>query len=508
MNIAKTVDLKKLYIFTVPLLVLGVLGNVIAWLTLGILPDEAYYWVWSQRLELSYYDHPPFVAWFIWPFVELFGHSVVSVRLPTVLAWLLTSYLAFDFARRVYGNIHVGYLAVLIWTSMPIVMSGFHIVTPDSPFILFTWLVFYLVWRTVAEERYTWWLVVGTIAGLSMLSKYPAVLTYAAIFLALLFTSQGRQHLATIWPWLGVLLGLLLFMPVVVWNWQNEWISFAFQFQHGVQETISPEPLNMFLLFLGGQLGVVMPWTWLGMVWASISSKGQELLQPFTRHLLRFGFWLPLIVFGAAGLTAKSGPNWPAAAYVTGTILFSGLLYRILFNGTRFRTWFGVTILFLGLVTIVLINALRFPAWMQTMGLDSLTTQRTQLSQAYDWPVVHRKLDELLPMLEKSHPMGESCLILADNHARSAMLAWLLRAPERVGLLSTGRMSQYQIWDRDVEVSPNIHCLYVHRYGWGRKPSDINEEIQTDGITWVSIDSLEVVNPDLSRRLYVFYVPK
>src|SRR5215213_10135897 len=27
--------------------------------------DEAYYWLWSQHLQLSYYDHPPLVAWAI-----------------------------------------------------------------------------------------------------------------------------------------------------------------------------------------------------------------------------------------------------------------------------------------------------------------------------------------------------------------------------------------------------------------------------------------------------------
>jgi hypothetical protein len=25
--------------------------------------DEAYYWVWAQHMQWSFYDHPPFVAW-------------------------------------------------------------------------------------------------------------------------------------------------------------------------------------------------------------------------------------------------------------------------------------------------------------------------------------------------------------------------------------------------------------------------------------------------------------
>ena len=28
------------------------------------LPDEAYYWLWSKNIALSYFDHPPLIAWF------------------------------------------------------------------------------------------------------------------------------------------------------------------------------------------------------------------------------------------------------------------------------------------------------------------------------------------------------------------------------------------------------------------------------------------------------------
>ncbi|HEV2739334.1 MAG TPA: hypothetical protein VGU66_12195, partial [Candidatus Elarobacter sp.] len=30
--------------------------------------DEAYYWEWAKHLALGYADHPPMVAYLIWPF--------------------------------------------------------------------------------------------------------------------------------------------------------------------------------------------------------------------------------------------------------------------------------------------------------------------------------------------------------------------------------------------------------------------------------------------------------
>jgi hypothetical protein len=33
--------------------------------TLPLHPDEAYYWLWSRHLALSYFDHPPMIAYLI-----------------------------------------------------------------------------------------------------------------------------------------------------------------------------------------------------------------------------------------------------------------------------------------------------------------------------------------------------------------------------------------------------------------------------------------------------------
>ena len=30
-----------------------------------LIGDEAYYWLWSRRPALGYFDHPPMVAWLI-----------------------------------------------------------------------------------------------------------------------------------------------------------------------------------------------------------------------------------------------------------------------------------------------------------------------------------------------------------------------------------------------------------------------------------------------------------
>ena len=46
--------------------------------------DEAYYWLWSKKLGLSYYDHSPMVAYFI-KLTTLFSDSEFCVRFSSII---------------------------------------------------------------------------------------------------------------------------------------------------------------------------------------------------------------------------------------------------------------------------------------------------------------------------------------------------------------------------------------------------------------------------------------
>src|SRR5262245_57534101 len=48
-----------------------------------------YYWCWSRDLQLSYYDHPPMVAYLIRLSTELFGNTVFAIRLPGVVSGMV-----------------------------------------------------------------------------------------------------------------------------------------------------------------------------------------------------------------------------------------------------------------------------------------------------------------------------------------------------------------------------------------------------------------------------------
>jgi 4-amino-4-deoxy-L-arabinose transferase-like glycosyltransferase len=69
-----------------------------------LIPDEAYFWVWSRHLALSYRDKGPLVAWTIWIGTKIFGDTVFGIRFFAVLLSVGTAYQLYRLARRLYDE--------------------------------------------------------------------------------------------------------------------------------------------------------------------------------------------------------------------------------------------------------------------------------------------------------------------------------------------------------------------------------------------------------------------
>ncbi len=494
------IALRQFPLWIVFLVAVGLLANGYAWFHIGALPDEAYYWVWSQRLQWSYFDHPPLIAWLIRPFTELFGNTIVAIRIPAVITWVVSCGMAWLFAWRIYGQHRAGALAVLVWSSLPIVQAGFHVVTPDIPLILFAWLSYWFCWRAVTRRSTKQWLLAGACAGLALLGKYPAILLLGTVFIALLLSREGRRELMTPGPWLAAGVAVVLFAPVVWWNYRHDWISFAFQFGHGVQQQIS-EPWRLFTLFLGGQLGVVLPWTFVAMVYASLRAGRWGLpAGSFTLYLLVVGFWLPLLLFGAAGLSAEAEANWPLLAYLPGSLLLAGALNRWLYADGKPRYGWVMVVAAAYLISLLLVNIIRFPWWLEYAGVQ-LPPQRTQLSQTYGWPQVGQEVKRLLA----ANPRGPRCKVVGASHQETAMVALLLDDAERAVASPHARISQYSLWQKETPPMMDRLCLYVEQFD---RRSRIRDEVVLDGWgRWERVSLLELTNPDLTTRWFGFFVP-
>ncbi|MDR3417719.1 MAG: hypothetical protein P4L83_16195, partial [Nevskia sp.] len=134
-------------------------------------------------------------------------------------------------------------------------------------------------------------------------------------------------------PWLGVLLALALFAPVLIWNAGHDWISFARQ--GGRFEAWQPARAAQFVgELIGGQIGLATPL--LAVLFVAGAARAIHEARPATRPagwtLLAILLVLPALVFLEHALGDRVQANWPALLYPPAAIAAAGL-------GTRWRRW-------------------------------------------------------------------------------------------------------------------------------------------------------------------------
>ena len=146
--------------------------------------DEAYYWLWSRRLQAGYYDHPPMIALLI-ALSNLLSEAEWGVRLVNVLAMSVAGWVVFVLLESL-KDAKAGLWGVILFVSVILVHAGYTIVTTDSPLILFWSLSLLFTYRALTRGRTSDFFLAGLFTGAMMMSKYTAVLYVAALLLFLL----------------------------------------------------------------------------------------------------------------------------------------------------------------------------------------------------------------------------------------------------------------------------------------------------------------------------------
>jgi hypothetical protein len=202
--------------------------------------DEAYYWMWSKHLAGGYYDHPPLVAVVIRLGTLFAGDTELGVRLVSILLALPMSYAVFRAAEILFGSVRVAATAALLINITLMAAVGTMIVTPDAPLLVASSFVLFCLAKVLETGRGAWWLAVGVAVGAALTAKYTAMFFGAAILIWLVVVPKLRHWLVSPWPYLGGLVSLAIFSPVILWNADHQWVSFIKQLGRARIEDFRP----------------------------------------------------------------------------------------------------------------------------------------------------------------------------------------------------------------------------------------------------------------------------
>ena len=296
----------------------------LAWGSLDLSPDEAHYWEWSRRLDLSYYSKGPLIAYLIAGLTAVFGSSALAIRLGAVGLSLLGAWGLYRLGRELYGRPEPGALAVLGLQVTPLVWAGSLLMTIDAPFIVVWTLGLWAAHRALTGGGAGAWLLVGLAIGVGSLAKYTMLFALPCL---VVYLWRAPERRAAVTP-RGVLLtaagALASFAPVLVWNWRTGWVSARHVASQGRGDSLGLEHLAE---FLGSQLLVLSPLVALVLTWGLWIGVREGLVRGREPYRFLLAFSAPVLGFYLlVGLQGKVQANWAAAAYPPLALATAGLL--------------------------------------------------------------------------------------------------------------------------------------------------------------------------------------
>lgn len=201
-----------------------------------LIPDEAYYWQYAQHMDLSFYDHPPMVAWLIWLGTSILGHNEFGVRIGALICGLISMGYLYALTQNLYDK-STAMRAVLLLTILPLGFATGILMTPDAPLVAAWAATLYYMERALIANQKSAWLGMGIAFGLGMLSKYSLGLLGIAALVFVIIDPTARRWMLRPHPYLAALLAVVLFSPVIIWNYENNWASFSFQSNRVLADT-------------------------------------------------------------------------------------------------------------------------------------------------------------------------------------------------------------------------------------------------------------------------------
>jgi hypothetical protein len=328
---------EKLFLFLI--IAINLIIKVIPASILELGNDEVYYWTYAMFPDWSHFDHPPMVGLTIQLFtLNLAFSTEFWMRLGPLILSSCNIILLFYLVKRIY-SVRAAFISVLLFTASFYfnIISGLFIL-PDTPQIFFVMLSLYfgipaiLNVHPVKEDSYNI-ILFGLFSGLAFLSKYHSLFLWVGFGLYVI--THNRQWLRRPSFYISLLITLILMIPVIYWNIENNFISFTF---HGSRVGLFNSPLNpdSFLQFNLGQFLYQNPVLFILFIVTLVSLFRKKRDGLTNTNILLLYLSLPLIlIFTLFSLFKNTFPHWSGPAFIGLIMLSSEWLNKQLVNNRK-----------------------------------------------------------------------------------------------------------------------------------------------------------------------------
>lgn len=380
--------------------------------------DEAYQWLWSKHLALSYYSKPPLIAYTQWAGTALWGDTAFGVRffspvISAILGCVLLRFLAEELNPR------AGFWLVILVSTTPLLAVGTVLMTIDPLSVLFWTAAMISGWRAVKSDSTIPWLWTGLWMGWGFLSKYVALFQLLCWLVFFILCRPARRHLRRAGPYWALVLAAAWTWPVLIWNHQNGWITVSHLAERGGLSEAWQPTLRFFWDFLIAESLLLNPWYVVAVGWAAWAFWRRRDRSDLMVYLFSMG--APLFLFYLFyTFRARVQPNWIAPSVLP--LFCLSILYwegRWREAGALMRHWLGWGVS-LGAMAVVFLHNTDL---LQKATGTPMSAKLDPLTRVRSWKDVAREVSMARSQFLRE---GKPVFIIGDHYGITGLLSFYM----------------------------------------------------------------------------------
>lgn len=392
--------------------------------------DEAYYWLWTQHPDWSYFSKGPGVAWAITLGTTLFGNNELGVRFVSVMLGAGTGWMLFLWGRSVFDE-RTGFWAVVCASFSPLFLIGSFLMTIDPLSVFFWGAAGWFCWKGLGKASVANGALIGLMIGLGALAKYTNLIQIACILAFALWEPTERKRLLSAKYAMLLLVSLACLLPIVIWNANHEWITVTHLQHRG--DLDKPFSINLYELaeFLLSQAVVLNPLLLLILLAGILFARPLGWNDTGRRFLL--SQVLPLfILYSLLSLNKAGQANWTAPAFLGVIVLVAR--YGILLHERcgavgkwSVRAALGVCVFLIVCVhALPLIPPEAFPRdpMRRLRGWKATAEKVEAIQKEQNASFIISQNRELTSLLSFYHPQQQRCYIPSHNGILNQFSFW------------------------------------------------------------------------------------
>ncbi len=364
--------------------------------------DEAYYWLYSQKLDWGYFDHPPMVAWLIKLTSWLGGE--IGVRLSFIIGLVGSGLLLQSLIPK--ENKWLLWLGINLF---PLIGFSGAFALPDGALVIFSATWIWALKKSFDNEGFLSSILLAMATACLFYSKYHGIF-YLLATIAVLPHLIFKKYF-----WLTALMAFALYFPHVFWQWEHDFSTFRYHFvdrpkiEIGFKQPLEFIAVNFIIMGL-----LVSPFFWRQFIKRAPLTSFEKSLKAMTVLILTF--------FLYSTLSKKMEANWTVAAGIS-LLVFVCMKPNNLRQNKIFQILSVMSLVIIFTAKVVLV----FP------GIFPLK----RIAEFHGWK--NWALE-----IEKNNP---DCVIAANRYQYASKLSFYL-GKDISALNVRSRRNQFDYWDR------------------------------------------------------------